>query len=130
MDICVPTFAAKSYWTVNCRLRVLGAFILLTTIGAIAGSPRSVDAQTSQIAQALCDQGQQILLGNTLAMRRSGIPIETARNVMDTYLRTNVDFWRYMVGSVNALYKSPDAFVETVRDGKWKANCVSAVQGY
>lgn len=84
----------------------------------------------SGISEGYCSTGESILEGSIFELRQEGMPIDTARDEMDSFMNTNMTFWKFMIQSVNTLYADPDDMRSMLRSGKWNELCVKTVRGF
>jgi uncharacterized protein len=84
----------------------------------------------SPIADAQCRTVEQVLLSQTLQLRRQGVPIEIAHRTFETFMRSSMDLWRWSIVSVNELYRDPNHIENLIRSGRWRELCVQAVSGF
>ncbi|QNT78616.1 hypothetical protein [Entomobacter blattae] len=104
---------------------------IVITLGIImAENISQTYAADSYMAQALCFNGKNLLLGQTLMLRQGGIPIAEAKKPIYNMINANPDYQNFMIESVNFLYKNPDDLKKSLLNGKWTELCIHYVQGY
>ena len=106
-------------------LNSIGITIFVLALPTITGT---ASAQ-SGLARAYCSSYMPMVT-QAIFFRRQGIPIQVARDVVDSSFETNVDLWNWLNYAVEEVYRNPDQVEAALRDGSALEHCIEYVRGY
>jgi hypothetical protein len=70
------------------------------------------------------------VLENALSFRSQGIPISTAEGMADSAFKVDVNLYRFLIGAIREIYRSPETAERLIRSGNMHELCVQNVRGY
>jgi hypothetical protein len=110
---------------IKCILNGIALTIFSAWLSTITGNA----AAQSGLARAYCT-AHIPMVTQAINFRRQGIPIQVARDVVDSSFDTNVDLWNWLNYAVEEAYQNPDGVETAIRNGNALENCIENVRGY
>lgn len=111
------------------RMKCILNGIALTIFSVLLSTITGNAAAQSGLARTYCTSYMPMVT-QAIGFRRQGIPIQVARDVVDSSFDTNVDLWNWLNYAVEEAYKNPDGVETAIRNGNALENCIENVRGY
>ena len=81
------------------------------------------------MSENMC-QAYMPVLENAYSFRQQGIPINSTKDMASSAFDLDVNLYRFLIASIEAIYQNPEGAAVSLRDGSLAASCAQQVRGF
>lgn len=81
------------------------------------------------MSESMC-QAYMPVLENAFSFRQQGIPINSTKDMASSAFDLDVNLYRFLISSIEAIYQNPEGAAVALKDGSLSASCVQQVRGF
>ena len=86
------------------------------------------DPSDGNISKTMC-QAYKPVVENSINYRNQGIPVSAIRDTVSSALNTDENLYRFLVSSIDEVYRNPNGMRAALSDGRWLSACAAKVAG-